>query len=159
MIFLAQEEEDPFWLSLNLEQSWLIFVSTSMTATFSHIRSNVLSGEVVFSQLWINLNVRTLSMPALRQCWNAFPRTARAIFMHKRQPWFSCWEFAVCNYTLQLQVMITCLWGLSSFSGIKVPNDDIVFWMICLQVRSKTNGQTLVLQFIKITLTSRLYRC
>lgn len=144
MVLLAQEEEDPFWLSSNLEQSWLVFVSTNMTATFSQIRSNVLSGEVVFSQLWINLSVRTLSVPALHQCWNSFPRTARAIFMHKRQPWFSCWGFALYNYTLQLQVVITCPWGLSSFSGIKVPIDDIVFWMICLQVRSKTRGQTLM---------------
>lgn len=144
MVLLAQEEEDPFWLSSNLEQSWLVFVSMNMTATFSQIRSNVLSGDVVFSQLWINLNVRTLSVPALCQCWNAFPRTAIAIFMHKRQPWFSCWEFALCNYTLQLQVVITCPWGLSSFSGVKVPIDDIVFWMICLQVRSKTRGQTLM---------------
>lgn len=144
MVFLVQEEEDSFWLSSNLEQSWLLFVSTNTTATFSHIRSNVLSGEVVFSQLWINLNVITLSMPALHQCWSAFPRTAGTIFMHKRQPWFSCWEFAVCNYTLQLQVMIRCPWGLSSFSSIKVPNDDIVFWMICLLVRSKTSGHDVI---------------
>lgn len=143
MVFLAKEE-DSFWLSSNLEQSWLIFVSTNMTAAFSHIRSNMLSGEVVFSQLLINLSVKTFCMPALHQCWNAFPRTARTIFMPKRQPWFSCWEFAVCNCTLQLQVMITCPWGLSSFSGIKVPNYDIVLWMICILVRNKTSGQILM---------------
>lgn len=37
-------------------------------------------------------------------------------------------ESLLCvNYTLQLQVVIMCPWGLSSFSGIKVPNDDLVF--------------------------------
>lgn len=141
---LLRRRRTPFdWVQIWNSRGWFL-VSMNMTATFSQIRSNVLSGDVVFSQLWINLNVRTLSVPALCQCWNAFPRTAIAIFMHKRQPWFSCWEFALCNYTLQLQVVITCPWGLSSFSGVKVPIDDIVFWMIFLQVRSETRGQTLM---------------
>lgn len=79
------------------------------------------SGEVMFSQLWVNLNVRTLSTLYIRA--EMLFLGLKGQFLCTKDSHDSAAESLLC-IIMRLQVVIMCL---NSFSGIKVPNDDIVF--------------------------------